>query len=179
VGKDQVQHVEMARDIAEEFNRQFGETFKLPRYVVDEETAVIPGLDGRKMSKSCNNTIPLFADEEELRRLIMKMKTDSSPPEAPKDPDASAIFTLYKEFAPPDQVEALRSRYRSGIGWGEAKDELFRAMNDFLKGPREKYNEYMAAPETVDRILREGARKARGMAAPFLKRVRRKIGRLA
>jgi len=178
VGKDQVQHIEIARDIAEAFNRNYGETFKLPQYVVDEETAVIPGLDGRKMSKSYNNTIPLFATSEELRKLVGKIKTDSTPPSEPKDPDTSTIFTLYKEFAAPEQAEEMRRRYAEGIGWGEAKEELFRVMDKFLEEPRKRYNEYMADPDTVDRILMDGARKARAMAAPLMETVRRKIGRL-
>lgn len=118
VGKDQIQHVEIARDIAEGFNRVYGDTFKLPDYRVDENTSVIPGLDGRKMSKSYNNTIPLFETPENLKKLISKIKTDSTPPQEPKDPDTSNIFLLYKEFAAPAQVQDFRKQYLSGISWG-------------------------------------------------------------
>lgn len=177
VGKDQIQHVEIARDIAEGFNRIYGDTFKLPDYRVDENTSVIPGLDGRKMSKSYNNTIPLFETPENLKKLISKIKTDSTPPQEPKDPDTSNIFLLYKEFAAPSQVQDFRKQYLSGISWGEAKQELFQVINAALDEPRKKYNEFMAAPEQIDAILSEGARKARALAAPLLAQVKAKIGR--
>ncbi|KHL92024.1 tryptophan--tRNA ligase [Paenibacillus sp. IHB B 3415] len=177
VGKDQIQHVEIARDIAEGFNRVYGDTFKLPDYRVDENTSVIPGLDGRKMSKSYNNTIPLFETPENLKKLISKIKTDSTPPQEPKDPDTSNIFLLYKEFAAPAQIQDFRKQYLSGISWGEAKQELFQVINAALEEPRKKYNEFMAAPEQIDAILSEGARKARAIAAPLLAQVKAKIGR--
>lgn len=177
VGKDQIQHVEIARDIAEGFNRIYGDTFKLPDYRVDENTSVIPGLDGRKMSKSYNNTIPLFETPENLKKLISKIKTDSTPPQEPKDPDTSNIFLLYKEFAAPAQVQDFRKQYLSGISWGEAKQELFQVVNAALEEPRNKYNELMADPEQIDAILSEGARKARAIAAPLLAQVKAKIGR--
>lgn len=177
VGKDQIQHVEIARDIAESFNKQYGDTFKLPSYVVDDSTAVIPGLDGRKMSKSYSNTIPLFASAEELRKRISKIKTDSTPPGEPKDPDASNVFLLYKAFAAPEQAEALRQRLLEGIGWGDAKQELFQVMNAYLEEPRQKYQELMANPGQVDEILQEGATKARALAAPLLERVKERVGR--
>lgn len=177
VGKDQIQHVEIARDIAEGFNRIYGDTFKLPDYRVDENTSVIPGLDGRKMSKSYNNTIPLFETPENLKKLISIIKTDSTPPQEPKDPDTSNIFLLYKEFAAPAQVQDFRKQYLSGISWGEAKQELFQVINAALEEPRKKYNEFMAAPEQIDAILSEGARKARALAAPLLAQVKAKIGR--
>ncbi|MDQ0862382.1 tryptophan--tRNA ligase [Bacillus sp. V2I10] len=176
VGKDQVQHVEIARDIAESFNNNYGETFLLPEYKIQEDTAVLPGLDGRKMSKSYNNTIPLFEEPNKLQKLINKIKTDSLPPEAPKDPDTSVLFTLYKEFASPTEVEKMKEQYLNGIGWGEAKKELFNVMDRFLKQPREKYNELMDSPETLDEILKNGAEKARSISAPFLKEIKRKIG---
>jgi tryptophanyl-tRNA synthetase len=176
VGKDQVQHVEIARDIAESFNNNYGETFLLPEYKIQKDTAVLPGLDGRKMSKSYNNTIPLFKEPNKLQNLIKKIKTDSLPPEAPKDPDNSVLFMLYKEFASPIEVEKMKEQYLSGIGWGEAKKELFYVMDKFLKQPREKYNELMASPETLDEILKNGAEKARSISVPFLKEIKRKIG---
>ncbi|MCM3626988.1 tryptophan--tRNA ligase [Paenibacillus glycanilyticus] len=177
VGKDQIQHVEIARDLAEAFNRNYGETFKLPDYIVDDQTAVIPGLDGRKMSKSYNNTIPLFESAESLKKLISRIKTDSTPPHEPKDPDSSNIFLLYKEFATAEQIEALRERYYGGISWGEAKQELYQAMNAFLEEPRNKYHHYMASRDELDEILKEGAKKARAMAQPLLEQVKRRIGR--
>ncbi|MFT4413683.1 tryptophan--tRNA ligase [Fredinandcohnia humi] len=176
VGKDQVQHVEIARDIAESFNHTYGETFLLPEYKIQEDTAVLPGLDGRKMSKSYNNTIPLFEEPKKLEKLINKIKTDSLPPEAPKDPDTSILFMIYKEFASPNEIAKMREEYAKGISWGEVKRELFNVMNHFIEEPREKYNELMASPSTIDKILQEGADKARSISAPFLKEIKRKIG---
>ncbi|MBP3951889.1 tryptophan--tRNA ligase [Bacillus suaedae] len=175
VGKDQVQHVEIARDIAEVFNHTYGETFLLPEYKIQEDTAVLPGLDGRKMSKSYNNTIPLFEEPKKLLKLINKIKTDSLPPEAPKDPEHSPIFMLYKEFASEIEVEQMKEQYLTGISWGDAKKELFNVMNRFLEEPREKYNELMSSPEKIDEILREGAEKARSITTPFLKEIKSKV----
>ncbi|WP_337018697.1 tryptophan--tRNA ligase [Oceanobacillus massiliensis] len=176
VGKDQIQHVEIARDIAESFNRKYGGTFVLPDYNIQEDTAVLPGLDGRKMSKSYHNTIPIFSEQAKLRKLINKIKTDSLPPEVPKDPDKSTIFMLYKEFALPAEVESMRQQFLTGVGWGEAKGQLFHVMNRFLEQPRERYKELMESPETIDKVLKEGADKAREMSVPFLKEIKRKIG---
>ncbi|MGG4409234.1 tryptophan--tRNA ligase [Niallia taxi] len=176
VGKDQVQHVEIARDIAESFNNSYGETFLLPEYKIQDDTAVLPGLDGRKMSKSYNNTIPLFEDPKKLQKLINKIKTDSLPPEAPKNPDTSVLFMLYKEFATFVEVEKMKEQYIKVIGWGEAKKELFNVMNRFIEEPREKYNELMSSPEKIDKILKEGAEKARAISVPFLKEIKSKIG---
>ncbi|GAE36013.1 tryptophan--tRNA ligase [Halalkalibacter akibai] len=179
VGKDQIQHVEIARDIAEAFNKNYGETFVLPEYQVEEETELLPGLDGRKMSKSYQNTIPLFEEPKQLQKLINKIKTDSLPPEKPKDPESSTLFTLYKEFASPVEIEAMREQYLSGIGWGEVKKELYRVMNTYLEEPREKYKELLASPKTIDEILLMGADKARTISTPFLKEIKKKIGLLA
>lgn len=176
VGKDQVQHIEIARDLAVSFNNTYGETFVLPEFKIQEDTAVLPGLDGRKMSKSYNNTIPLFEEPKKLQKLINKIKTDSLPPEAPKDPDTSVIFTLYKEFASPSETEKMREQFVQGIGWGEAKKELFYVMNKFLEEPREKYNELMASPEKMDQILKDGADKAREISVPFLREIKHTIG---
>ncbi|KQL50702.1 tryptophan--tRNA ligase [Heyndrickxia shackletonii] len=176
VGKDQIQHVEIARDIAEYFNKNYGETFTLPEFKVEEETAVLPGLDGRKMSKSYNNTIPLFEDADTLYKLIKKIKTDSTPPNEPKDPNQSIIFELYKEFASPEKIQKLKEAYANGIGWGDAKKELFDVMNSYLEEPREKYHELMANPKKVNEILLSGAEQARQKSIPFMKEIRRKIG---
>jgi tryptophanyl-tRNA synthetase len=179
VGKDQVQHVEIARDIAQNFNKNYGETFKLPEYKIQKDTAVLPGLDGRKMSKSYNNTIPLFEEPKKLQKLINKIKTDSTPPEEPKDPNSSIIFDLYKEFASQSEIETMGDNYLNGISWGEAKKELFNVMNNFLEEPREKYKELMASPEKLDGILLNGAEKARAVSKPFLQEIKRNIGMFA
>ncbi|MDN4525615.1 tryptophan--tRNA ligase [Fictibacillus fluitans] len=176
VGKDQIQHVEIARDIAAHFNRVFGETFPLPQYKVDTATAVVPGLDGRKMSKSYNNTIPLFCEEKELKKLIKRIVTDSTPPQEPKDPDRSSLFLIYREFASENEVAQMRNSYQSGIGWGEVKQELFQVMNKHLEQPRHRYKELMDTPREIDEILRYGAEKARHKARPFLKEIKEKIG---
>lgn len=176
VGKDQIQHVEIARDIAESFNRHYGDTFVLPAFQVEKETSVLPGLDGRKMSKSYGNTIPLFEEPTKLRKLINKIKTDSLPPEAPKDPETSILFMLYKEFATMEEIEEMREKFKRGIGWGEVKGELYQVINRFLEEPRKKYHELMSKPEEIDFILEKGANKARERSLPFLKEVKRRIG---
>ncbi len=176
VGRDQIQHLEMTRDIAGRFNHQFGEHFILPEAVVDENTAVLAGLDGRKMSKSYNNTIPLFESEKKLRKLIMKIKTNSLAPEEPKDPDTCTLFAIYKAFATKEETAAMAQRYRNGIGWGTMKQELFEHLNEVLKGPRDAYSELIKSPGDIDAILKQGALRAREYAAPMLDRVKKAIG---
>jgi tryptophanyl-tRNA synthetase len=178
VGKDQVQHVEMAQDIAQALNFNYkAELLRAPQAVVQENVAVVPGLDGRKMSKSYGNVIPLFAPEKELRRLIMRIVTNSQGVDEPKDPEISQIYLLYKLFATAEEQEALAKRYREGgMGWGEAKEELFRAANRELTPIRNKYDELMADPEKLDGILEQGAAKARPIAAATVARVRRAAG---
>ncbi|MDC0684580.1 tryptophan--tRNA ligase [Sorangium atrum] len=176
VGKDQVQHIEIARDIAQRFNAIYGPTLVLPEARISAETAVIPGLDGRKMSKSYDNTIALFLPPEKLRKTIFKYKTDSSPPSEPKDPNTSPLFHLYREFATPEEAEALRGRYQSGIGWGEAKEAVFDVLNRALEEPRRRYADLMANPARVDALLLEGAQRARALASPTLHEVRRAVG---
>ncbi len=176
VGRDQIQHVEIARDIAGRFNQAFGKTFNLPEYIIQEDSAVLPGLDGRKMSKSYNNTIPLFEEPKKLQKLINTIKTDSLPPEAPKDPATSSIFQIYQCFATPEQIQALRARYESGIGWGHAKAELFEVLNASLEKPRAEYQRYMNDRAELDRLLKRGAERARNQAAPFMDRVRKAFG---
>ncbi|WP_077615864.1 tryptophan--tRNA ligase [Caenibacillus caldisaponilyticus] len=178
VGKDQIQHVEIARDIAENFNRTYGETFRLPEALIDEATAVIPGLDGRKMSKSYGNVIPLFSDEKTLKKLIFRIKTDSKPPEEPKDPEESTLFHIYRGFAEKEEVEALARRYREGIGYGEVKNMLFELLNRKLAEPRRIYRELIDDKAKLDKWLAEGAEKAREIARPFMNDIRKKIGRL-
>ena len=176
VGRDQIQHVEIARDIAGRFNQTYGKIFTLPEYVVQENSAVLPGLDGRKMSKSYNNTIPLFLEPKKLQKLINSIKTDSLPPEAPKDPATSSIFQIYQCFGTPAQIEAFRKRYQEGIGWGHAKAELFEVVNSFLEKPRAEYQRYMNDRAEIDRLLKQGAERARNQAAPFMDRVRKAFG---
>ena len=176
VGSAQIQHVEMARDIAGRFNHHYGETFVLPEAVVEEHTAVLPGLDGRKMSKSYGNTIPLFAPPNQLRKLIMRIKTDSLEPGVPKNPDESTLFAIYRAFATPEETAAMRRRYEEGIGWGEMKQVLFEYIDAHLADARAEYERLIAAPEQVERILREGAEKARAVSRPFLDEIRRAVG---
>ncbi|WP_417335387.1 tryptophan--tRNA ligase [Halobacteriovorax marinus] len=175
VGADQLQHIEIARDIASAFNYVYGEVFTLPEGKA-QEGALVPGLDGRKMSKSYGNHIPLFLPEKKLRKTINKITTDTSAPEDPKNPDDSLVFDLYKFFATDKQVAELDAWYRRGIGWGEAKLELFNVINEHLKGPREKYNELMSDKSQIDRILLEGSEKVRPKAAAFLKEVKKAVG---
>lgn len=176
VGKDQVQHLEMARDIAARFNHLYGEHFVLPEAVVDERAAVLVGLDGRKMSKSYGNTIPLFEPEKALRKLIMRIKTNSLPPEAPKDPDTCILFQIYQAFASMEEAAALRERYAQGIAWGEMKQMLFEYLNARLSEPRQRYQELMQAPDHIEQILKRGAVQAREYSIPFLQELRQAVG---
>jgi tryptophanyl-tRNA synthetase len=177
VGADQLQHIEIARDIATSFNHTYStQKLKLPKGLVAEGNKLLTGLDGRKMSKSYNNHIPLFSTEKELKKLINRITTDSSGPSVPKNPDESLIFSLYEAFAKPDQVEALRAWYLRGIGWGEAKMELLNALNDTLKGPREIYTELMSDTKKIDLILEEGASIVRPKAQALLKDIKQTIG---
>lgn len=176
VGKDQVQHVEIARDIAENFNRTYGNTFKLPEFLIQEGGAILPGLDGRKMSKSYGNTIPLFEEPKNLQKLINRIVTDSLPPEAPKNPDASTLFSIYKEFVSPEVARKTYEKYQSGISWGEAKQDLFKVVNESLEEPREKFKELMSDKKTLDEILLHGSEKARAVAIPFLNEIKKQIG---
>jgi tryptophanyl-tRNA synthetase len=178
VGRDQKQHVEMARDIAQRFNHHYGETFVLPEPVIGEHTAVLKGLDGRKMSKSYNNTIPLFAfaDEKRLRKLVMKIKTNSLEPGEPKDTADSTLFDIYKAFATEEETRDIEERFAGGIGWGEMKQLLFEYINEQLKPAREEYERLIANPGVVEAELRRGAEKARERSAPFLAEIRDRIG---
>jgi tryptophanyl-tRNA synthetase len=178
VGKDQVQHIEMAQDIAQSINANYGQqVLKIPQAAVQENVAIVPGLDGRKMSKSYGNIIPLFAPEKTLRKTIMRIVTNSQSVEEPKNPDESQIFQLYKLFANDSEQTSLAERYRSGgMGWGEAKEELFRAANCCLAPIRERFDEIMADIPLLDNILRQGAEKARIIAAGTVKRFRKAAG---
>ncbi len=176
VGQDQKQHVEMARDIAQRFNHHYGETFVLPEAVIGENTAVLKGLDGRKMSKSYNNTIPLFADEKQLRKLIMKIKTNSLEPGEPKDSNDSTLFDIYKAFATQDETAEIAKRYAEGIAWGEMKQLLFEYINDHVKPARKEYEKLIADPAIVEAELKKGAERAREIAVPYVGEIRDAIG---
>ncbi|MFC5742843.1 tryptophan--tRNA ligase [Dyella tabacisoli] len=178
VGRDQIQHIEMARDIAQRFNHIYGREFLvLPEALIEEQVATLPGLDGRKMSKSYDNTIPLFAGgQKHLRETIMRIVTDSRLPGEPKDPDSSAVFTIFQAFASEAETAAFRKALEDGIGWGEAKQLLFERIETDVAPMRERYEALIAKPAAIDEILREGARKARMISAPHIAELRHAIG---
>ena len=176
VGRDQTQHLEMTRDIASRFNHNYAELFQLPEVVIDESSAVLAGLDGRKMSKSYNNTIPLFDTPKKLRKSIMKIKTNSQGPDEPKDHETCTLFSIYKAFAAKDEVEKMKKRYQDGIAWGTMKQELFEYIDSLLDEPRNTYNKLMESPEEIQAVLEKGSEKARAYASPFLKKIKDTIG---
>lgn len=177
VGRDQTQHLEMARDIGQRFNHIFGEEFfVMPEAVVDERVSVLAGLDGRKMSKSYNNTIPLFEPEKKFKKLINKIKTNSLEPGEPKETEGCTLFQIYSAFADDLDIATMRERYAAGIGWGEMKGELFERLNTQLKQPREEYQRLLADPTYVESVLQKGAEKARAVAAPRLERFKAAVG---
>ena len=173
---DQIQHVEMARDIAQRFNHHYGENFVLPSAVVDDNVAVLQGLDGRKMSKSYNNTIPLFLTEKKLKKHINKIKTNLLEPGEPKDSDDSAVFQLWQAFASEQQTAEMRQQFADGIAWGEAKKQLFELINDQLKEPRERYNQLIDNPAEVEKVLQQGGEKARAYSSALMADVRKAVG---
>ncbi len=177
VGLDQKQHVEIARDIADAVNATYGEVLRRPEPLVDQTTQTIPGTDGRKMSKSYGNTLPLFADAKSLTKQVMRIVTDSRRPEEPKDPEGDTLFRLYRAVAPEPDVEALRQRYLAGgVGYGEVKEDLAARLVAEFEAPRERYEELAADRARVDAILADGARRARELATPVLARLRRAVG---
>jgi len=178
VGNDQFQHVEMACDIAQSFNYVYNcEGFRLPQPMAKEETKTVVGLDGRKMSKSHGNTIPLFAGEKELRKLIMRIVTNSQSVEEPKDPDTCSIFALYKVFADPDEIAELRQRYvNGGMGWGHAKQVLYEKINQELTPLRARYDYLMSHQDYIHEILNDGSQQARELAAQKMAQLRGIIG---
>ena len=179
VGKDQIQHIEMARDIAASFNHLYCPQNPLllpPEFEVDEQVALLPGLDGRKMSKSYGNTIPLFVPREEMRKKIMGILTDSKAPGEPKDPEGSALFQIYRAFASPEQTAVFAAQFAAGIAWGEAKEQLFSLIDAEIAPMRARYAELMANPQAVEAILQAGAAKARAVAQPLVQAARAAVG---
>ena len=177
VGKDQKQHLEITRDVAIRFNQTYGEVFTIPDGYIPDNVAVIPGLDGQKMSKSYNNTIEIFGEEKPLRKKIMSIKTDSKGMEEPKDPDTCNVFQLYKLFATPEQQEEMRARYIAGnYGYGHAKQALFEAYMDYFAPMRKRREELLANMDYVDAILKKGAERAREEAMKTLTKVRELVG---
>ena len=176
VGRDQIQHIEMARDIAQRFNHHYGEHFVLPEAQVDKEMAILQGLDGRKMSKSYGNTIPLFSTEKQLKKHINKIKTNLLEPGESKNPDDSAVFQIWQAFATAEQTAEMRDAFANGIAWGEAKKQLFELINQQLEEPREKYMALMANSGDVEAILHQGAGKARLHSAELIASLRQAVG---
>jgi len=177
VGRDQVQHIEMARDIGQRFNHLYGgEYFVLPEAAIEENVATLPGLDGRKMSKSYNNTIPLWLPAKELRKAILGIVTNSLAPGEAKNPDDSNIFSIYQAFASEEETAAMRQAYADGIGWGDAKQKLFERIDAELAPMRERYEALVAKPAEIEDILHTGAARTRALAGPFLDKLRYAAG---
>jgi tryptophanyl-tRNA synthetase len=176
VGRDQIQHIEMARDMAHSFNHRYGVHFVPPQAAIEESVATLPGLDGRKMSKSYDNTIPLFASREQLKKLIASIVTDSRAPGQAKDTEGSALFQIYQAFASAEETEALRAAYAQGIAWGEAKQILLERIDAEVAPMRARYQHLMEHPEEVEALLLAGAQKARAIATPFMHQLRQAVG---
>ncbi len=176
VGRDQIQHVEMARDIAQRFNHNFAPLFTLPEAVVDDHVAVLQGLDGRKMSKSYGNTIPLFGTAKQLQKGINKIKTNLLEPGEPKDPDTATVFQIWCAFADQDERAQMRQAFAEGIGWGDAKKQLFHKIDEVLAPARDRYNDLMANPQQLEEVLQAGAQGLRPRASELLAQVRDAVG---
>jgi tryptophanyl-tRNA synthetase len=176
VGRDQIQHVEMARDVAQRFNHHFGELFTLPEAVVDDHVAVLQGLDGRKMSKSYGNTIPLFLPPKPLQKHINKIVTNLLEPGQPKDPDTSTVFQIWQAFATTEQTQEMRREFEAGIAWGEAKRRLCALIDGEIAEARVRYESLLAQPVDIEAELRKGAAKARAVAQPFMQKLRAAVG---
>ena len=176
VGRDQIQHIEMARDMAASFNHLYGEHFVLPEAAIDDHVATLPGLDGRKMSKSYDNTIPLFSGREQLKKLIGGILTDSRTPGEQKEVEGSALFQIYQAFATADETAALRQAYADGIAWGDAKQLLLERVDQVIAPMRAQYEELIHHPARIEQTLLAGAERARALAAPFLRELRSAVG---
>jgi len=176
VGRDQIQHIEMARDMAHSFNHRYGEHFVPPEAAIDEHVATLPGLDGRKMSKSYDNTIPLFASRAELKKLIGGIVTDSKAPHEPKSTEGSALFQIYQAFASAQETAAMRQAYADGIAWGDAKQQVFERIDQEIAPMRDAYLALINNPAKIEAILQAGATRARAIATPFMGRLRHAVG---
>jgi tryptophanyl-tRNA synthetase len=176
VGRDQIQHIEMARDIASSFNHLYGEHFTLPEAAIEDHVATLPGLDGRKMSKSYDNTIPLFVPRDQLKKLIMGIVTDSRAPGEPKSTEGSALFQLFQAFASEEETASLAKAYAEGIAWGDAKQTLFERLDREIAPMREVYDQLIQDPAQIEKTLRAGAEKARAIATPFTTQLREAVG---
>jgi tryptophanyl-tRNA synthetase len=176
VGRDQVQHIEMARDIASSFNHLYGEHLVLPEAEIDDSVALLPGTDGRKMSKSYDNVIPLFAPREQMRKQIAAIVTDSRAPGEPKAVEGSALFQIYEAFASPQETQQMRKAYAEGISWSDAKQMLFERIDVEIAPMRERYDALMSNPQELERVLRAGAEKARSIATPLMAELRNAVG---
>ncbi|RJQ86154.1 MAG: tryptophan--tRNA ligase [Desulfobacteraceae bacterium] len=177
VGQDQKQHIEITRDIASSFNHRHGDIFTLPEALVGEEAKVVPGIDGRKMSKNYNNTIPIFDDPSAIRKQVMRIVTDSKSPQEPKDPDQCNVFAIYRHFAPPQAVERRLHAYRhGGLAYSDIKQELAHILAENFKPQRAAYEALLEDRAAVDRVLAQGAEQARSLARPLMSKLRRTIG---
>ena len=176
VGRDQVQHIEMARDIAASFNHLYGDHFTLPEAAIEDNVALLPGLDGRKMSKSYDNTIPLFVPRDQLRKLIMGILTDSKAPGEPKAVTGSAVFQLFQAFASAEESAEFAQAFAQGIAWGDAKQRLFERLDQEIAPLRAVYDELIQDPARIEQMLQQGAAKARAIASPFTARLRHAVG---
>ena len=176
VGRDQIQHIEMARDMAQRFNHLYGEFLVLPAALVEESVATLPGLDGRKMSKSYDNTIPLFSSRNDLKKLVAGIVTDSKLPGEPKESEGSAVFQIYQAFASPEETAAFRQAYANGISWGDAKKQLYERIDRDVAPMRDRYEAFIADPAHIENTLQAGAKKARDVAIPLMRQLRSAVG---
>ena len=176
VGQDQKQHIEMTRDIALRFNHHYGELLTPPEAQISETTGILPGLDGRKMSKSYNNTIPIFLDEKKLKKSVMKIKTNSLEPGEPKDSSTCTIFSIYKAISNESELNELQSQYDNGIAWGEAKTILFDRLNEYLKPYKNEYDRIIEDRGYVEQILIDGAKTAKEVSTPLIEKIRSAVG---
>jgi len=176
VGQDQKQHMEMVRDIAQKFNHHYGDIFIIPKPVISEESSILSGLDGRKMSKSYKNTIPLFLPSKKLRKLVMKIKTNSLEPGEPKSTEDCALFDIYKGVASKKEALAFKKKLEEGMAWGEAKEELFTYIDQLFAKPREDYLRLTQEPMYLQKLLTEGADKAREISLPYIKEIKEAVG---
>ena len=176
VGQDQKQHMEMVRDVAQRFNHHYGDIFVVPKAIIAKASAILPGLDGRKMSKSYNNSIPLFLGSNELRKLIMKIKTNSLEPGEPKSTEACTLFDIYHAISKPEESLLFKEQLEQGMAWGAAKEELFVYIEDLFSGPKEEYLKLIDDQTYLESVLSAGAEKARDLSSSYLKKIKTVVG---